>query len=135
MLVFWISDEVDHHVFDNGHVLRAVAASQTSEIVLEHRLEHSMQPVRSRPEGFHLRPLSEWCGSLSIHHTAHIKQTRPWSLSASVRTDAAVSRPGHTARHSCRGLDNTEKWSSKEADCGEGGMEGSDSSKSPSNNN
>ena len=39
--------------------------------------------VVSRPEGFHVRPLAERCGSLSTH-TAPIKQTLPPSRAASV---------------------------------------------------
>jgi hypothetical protein len=62
-------------VFDNRHVVRAVCGSEPCEIVMEDDIEHPVQPVASRPEGLHLRPLSERSGSLSTH-TAPIKQTR-----------------------------------------------------------
>src|SRR3954451_1272278 len=66
-----------------------------SEIVLE-IVSVVLQDVEafmvSRPEGFHLRPLSERCGSLSTH-TAPIKQTRQPFHVASVQTDAVGSPP------------------------------------------
>ena len=65
------------------HVFRAVAFAQAGLVVGEDHVQDPMKLVVSRPEGFHLQPLSERCGSLSTH-TAPIKQTRPRFLAASV---------------------------------------------------
>ena len=65
--------------------------SDARGILAERDVARVMGCVVSRPEGFHLRPLAERCGSLSTH-TAPIKQTLPRSLAASARTDAAASR-------------------------------------------
>ena len=42
-------------------------------ILVHGHIEHPMQAVASRPEEFHLRPLTERCGSL-LAHTAPTKQ-------------------------------------------------------------
>src|SRR6185369_7754952 len=57
----------------DGHVVRAVALAQARLVVGKHHVEHPMAPVASRPEEFHLRPLTERCGSLSAH-TAPTRQ-------------------------------------------------------------
>ena len=57
----------------DGHVVRAMALAQARLVVGKHHVEHPMQAVASRPEEFHLRPLTERCGSLSAH-TAPTKQ-------------------------------------------------------------
>ena len=82
-LVVYGAHEIDREVSDDGHVGRAVAFAQAGHVFAEVNVQHPVQLVVSRPEGFHLRPLSERCGSLSTH-TAPIKQTRPWSFAANV---------------------------------------------------
>ena len=52
--------EVDGEVFDDGHVLRAVAGPQAGEIVAEDDIEHPMEPVFDAPMGAHR--LGEGCG-------------------------------------------------------------------------
>jgi len=43
--------EIDGEVFDNGHVLRAVAGPQAGEIVAEDDIKHPMDPVFDAPMG------------------------------------------------------------------------------------
>jgi hypothetical protein len=45
--------EVDGEVFDNGHVLRAVAGLQAGEIVAADDIEHPMEPVFDATPGAH----------------------------------------------------------------------------------
>src|SRR5271167_4518842 len=65
--------------------------ADAGSVLSEGGVAHVVAAVASRPEGFHLRPLSERCGSLSTH-TAPIKRTRPPFHAANVRIDAAASR-------------------------------------------
>jgi ATP-dependent exoDNAse (exonuclease V) alpha subunit len=51
MPVFWISHEVHGHVFDDGHVLRAIEAAQPCEIVVEGDIENPMEAVLDAPMG------------------------------------------------------------------------------------
>ena len=89
-LAFAGSEHVEGDVLDDGEVEGRVVGPHAAFVVAEDHVEHPVEAVVSRPEGFRLRPLAERCGSLSTH-TAPIKQTRPRFLSASVRTDAAAS--------------------------------------------
>ena len=51
MFVLGVAHQVHRHVFDDGHVLRAIAASQPGEIVVEHDVEHPAQAVLDAPMG------------------------------------------------------------------------------------
>jgi hypothetical protein len=84
-------------VADDDRVLRAVAGSESCGVLAEGDIEHPVEGMVNRPEGFHFQPLSERCGSLSTH-TAPIKQTLPQSRSANVRTDGAASLPRFRGR-------------------------------------
>ena len=83
------SQEV-HGGEQHGEVLLAVAEIMFEMIAVV--LEDVEAFVVSRPEGFHLQPLPERCGSLSTH-TAPIKQARQPFPFANARTDrVAASR-------------------------------------------
>ena len=45
VFVFWISHEVHGHMFDDGHILRSVAASQPRKIVVEDDVQDPVEPV------------------------------------------------------------------------------------------
>lgn len=49
--IFRMADEVHGHVFDHGHVVGAVAASQASEIVVRDHVEHPVEAVLDAPMG------------------------------------------------------------------------------------
>jgi hypothetical protein len=87
-----LADEIEGHVAEDGEVVGAVVEAIAGVVLVQDDVEAPVQGVVSRPEGFHLRPLSERCGSLSTH-TAPIKQTRQPFLVASVQTDAVGSPP------------------------------------------
>ncbi len=78
----------DHHPDEYSCAIMEVNGRYIYVCVLTCELDYMV----SRPEEFHLRPLSERCGSLSTH-TAPIKQTRPRCLAASVQTDAVAFPP------------------------------------------
>src|SRR3954467_13929188 len=65
--------EVQRHVLDDGEVGWGVVGSDAAFVIAEDHIHDPVQPVASRPEEFHLRPLTERCGSLSAH-TAPTKQ-------------------------------------------------------------
>src|SRR3954463_7888940 len=67
------AQDVDREASEAGEVCRLDAG--LAGVFAEGDVADIMAAVVSRPEGFHLRPLSERCGSLSTH-TAPIKQTR-----------------------------------------------------------
>ena len=59
----------------------------SGEIVVEDDVENSMEPVVSRPEGFHLRPLSERAGPEEIPG-----RSRPWLVRAGASLVASFAR-------------------------------------------
>src|SRR4051812_50090557 len=65
--------QVQRHVFDGGEVGWGVVGSDAAFVIAEDHVHDPVQAVASRPEEFHLRPLTERCGSLSAH-TAPTKQ-------------------------------------------------------------
>jgi hypothetical protein len=75
---------------DQSQILWGITNSNSRIIFAKRHVQNPMRRVVSRPEGLHLRPLSERCVNLSIH-TAPIKQTHLPSLFASGQTDGAVS--------------------------------------------
>src|SRR6059058_4681678 len=60
-------------MFDGGEVGWGVVGSDAALVIAEDHVHDPVQAVASRPEEFHLRPLTERCGSLSAH-TAPTKQ-------------------------------------------------------------
>src|SRR3546814_20182200 len=48
-----MADEVQGHVFDDGHVLGPAPGAQTGEVVVEDDVEHPVQPVLDAPMGTH----------------------------------------------------------------------------------
>ena len=67
---------------EHGQIVRPVVHAVSSGVFVHGHVEAPVQTVVSRPEGFHLQPLLERCGSLSTY-TAPIKQTVQPFLSAS----------------------------------------------------
>src|SRR3954469_23321889 len=65
--------QVQRHVVDGGEVGWGVVGSDAASVITEDHVHDPMQAVASRPEEFHLRPLTERGGSLSAH-TAPTKQ-------------------------------------------------------------
>src|SRR5215472_19349765 len=61
------------HVFYCHEVFWCVLCPDTTFIVTKNHVHNPVQAMVSRPEGFHLQPLAERCGSLSTH-TAPIKR-------------------------------------------------------------
>src|SRR3546814_5806626 len=48
-----MADEVQGHVFDDGHVVGPVPGAQTGEVVVEDDVVHPVQPVLDAPMGTH----------------------------------------------------------------------------------
>jgi hypothetical protein len=44
-----MSQQVHRHVLDDGHIVRAEARSQASEVVMEDDIEHPVEPVLDAP--------------------------------------------------------------------------------------
>ena len=65
------SEHVEGDVLDDCEVERRVVGSHAAFVVAEDHVEHPVEAVVSRPEGFRLRPLAERCGSLSNSHRSH----------------------------------------------------------------
>ena len=68
-----LGDKVKGHLAKESEVARSRPVAHPAVILAEGDVQHPMQRVASRPEEFHLRPLTERCGSLSAH-TAPTKQ-------------------------------------------------------------
>jgi len=66
-------DQVESDLTKESEVARSRPVTHAAVILAEGDVQHPMQRVASRPEEFHLRPLTERCGSLSAH-TAPTKQ-------------------------------------------------------------
>src|SRR5687768_2572911 len=68
-----LGDEVEGNLADESEVARSRSVAHAAAILAQGHVADVMGTVASRPEEFHLRPLTERCGSLSAH-TAPTKQ-------------------------------------------------------------
>jgi hypothetical protein len=53
VLVLWVADQVEVHVFDDGHVSWAVCGAEARKVVVEDDVEHPMETVLDAPVGSH----------------------------------------------------------------------------------
>ncbi len=106
MALSWMAHAVHCDVIDDGHVLRAVAGSQSGQIVMEDEIDNPVQAVLDAPMGAHRGGEGLGVGRRRGEVTAPLPRDRAISFDAAFdRADRGQMRKGRSSKKA-----TTSRW-------------------------